>query len=158
MQNGSQNADRLSGATGNDYLLGHGGNDRLYGNAGDDVLDGGEGDDWVSGRGGRDVLTGGTGEDIFFLNIHDRPKNTLREADIATDFGLDDEADKIYLGRNINMVWIKRQDVDGNGRQDTVLYDNPAGQGGIHVVLLDFSGPLEGNDFHLATPTIVEIP
>ena len=94
---------------------------------------------------------------FFFLNIDDRPKNQLREADIVTDFQMDGEADRIYLGRSIRTVWTQRQDVDGDGRQDTVLYDNATSQSGIHVILLDFAGPLEGNDFYLAAPLVLEI-
>ena len=151
------NSNKLSGTEANDYLLGHGGNDRLWGYAGDDVLDGGSGDDWVSGHGGRDVLTGGTGRDIFFLNISDRPKNSLREADIVTDFQHGGEADRIYLGSSIKTVWIWRQDVDGDGHRDTVLYDNATGQRGIHVILLDFTETLDTDDFYLSAPSVLEI-
>ncbi|MEX0502316.1 hypothetical protein AB3X55_01815 [Alphaproteobacteria bacterium LSUCC0719] len=155
--NGAHSSDNFQGSTANDFILGHGGNDYLYGNEGDDVLHGGAGNDWLSGRSGRDVLTGGTGSDIFFLNIRDRPKDTLGEADLVTDFQIGGDADRIFLGSNVNTVWIRRQDVDANGHQDTILYDNADGERGIHVILLDFDGSLDRDDFYLSAPSVLEI-
>ena len=156
VQNGTRSIDRLSGTEANDYLLGHGGNDILWGLQAMTYLTAVAA--MIGYQGAPDVMfLLAVPAATFFLNIDDRPKNQLREADIVTDFQMDGEADRIYLGRSIRTVWTQRQDVDGDGRQDTVLYDNATSQSGIHVILLDFAGPLEGNDFYLAAPLVLEI-
>ena len=60
---GTNQADVLSGGSGNDVLVGLGGDDRLQGQSGDDILIGGSGDDDLSGGAGRDILIGGFGAD-----------------------------------------------------------------------------------------------
>ncbi len=59
------NADSLSGGTGNDTIYGQDDNDTLFGGDGADVLDGGLDDDSLLGEAGTDTLTGGHGDDVL---------------------------------------------------------------------------------------------
>jgi Ca2+-binding RTX toxin-like protein len=60
---GTNQADVLSGGSGDDVLVGLGGNDRLMGQSGNDILLGGAGNDELNGGSGRDILVGGIGAD-----------------------------------------------------------------------------------------------
>ena len=66
--------DTLAGNDGNDSIIGSRGNDSLFGQDGDDVLEGrpgfdhlfgGDGDDEINGGQGRDRINGGSGDDIL---------------------------------------------------------------------------------------------
>lgn len=60
-----QEANALSGGSGDDRIYGDLGNDHLYGNSGSDYLDGGLGDDRLVGGTGADRLYGGAGNDTY---------------------------------------------------------------------------------------------
>ncbi|MGB0467511.1 MAG: calcium-binding protein, partial [Pontibacterium sp.] len=63
---GTDEADNLSGNSGNEVLSGLDGNDSLNGNEGDDTLSGGEGNDTLYGNDGNDILSGGAGADRLY--------------------------------------------------------------------------------------------
>ena len=65
VQEGTANADTLTGTSGDDRIEGLAGNDTLNGGAGDDILRGGAGDDTLNGGAGDDTLLGGAGDDIL---------------------------------------------------------------------------------------------
>lgn len=68
IQQGTPNADSLSGSIANDILIGDAGNDILTGLAGDDRLQGGDGADILDGGTGWDQLLGEAGDDILLLD------------------------------------------------------------------------------------------
>ncbi|WHZ36217.1 calcium-binding protein [Sagittula sp. MA-2] len=63
---GADAADLLSGGGGNDLVDGLGGADDLHGGDGADTLRGGEGNDTLYGDGGDDVLRGDGGADVLY--------------------------------------------------------------------------------------------
>ncbi|MDW1576451.1 tandem-95 repeat protein [Vibrio sp. Vb2880] len=69
-------ADTISGGSGDDILFGQGGDDKLFGGADNDILIGGF---------GNDILTGGDGEDIF------KWVDVSNERDTVTDFNKDED-------------------------------------------------------------------
>ncbi|MBR8828208.1 MAG: FG-GAP repeat protein [Gomphosphaeria aponina SAG 52.96 = DSM 107014] len=62
---GNNNANILTGNSGNNSLVGLGEKDKLIGNAGNDLLNGGNDDDELIGNAGNDLLNGGSGADIM---------------------------------------------------------------------------------------------
>lgn len=53
--------------------------------------------------------------------------------------------DTIRFDRDITQIWFKHEDVNGDGRTDTVLYNNAEGRadvegGGVYGVINDFAG------------------
>lgn len=79
---GSEGKDSLRGDSGNDTLIGGSGSDSLQGDAGEDILIGGS---------GIDTLTGGRGNDNFVFSIDDELPSNKGEADIITDFDINDD-------------------------------------------------------------------
>ena len=135
------------GDGGPDHIVGGDGDDRLDGGDGDDRLDGGAGADElyggssVHGPAGRDIMTGGPDGDIFMVGGTAAGRD---RADVVTDFTRGE--DRLEVGRN--PIWYRAVDSDGDGRNDaTVLYDNAAGDGGVHAVLRGFTGELDMADF-----------
>src|SRR6266581_1015626 len=64
-QNGTNNADTITGSTFGDVIQGLGGNDVIHGADGNDEIFGGDGNDTLEGGNGADVLDGGAGDDIL---------------------------------------------------------------------------------------------
>ena len=89
------------------------------------------------------VWRGGAGRDRF--EVSDTVAS-LDRADQITDFGSGGEQDWIQIGRK-NSVWIKREDANGDGGLDTVLYNNAEGNGGIYAILQDFTSDLTNDHF-----------
>jgi VCBS repeat-containing protein len=88
---GDDNANVLTGTSGDDVILGKGGDDNLIGAAGNDHLEGGAGQDTLIGGAGNDTLTGGTGlsdlvSDTFKWSLNDRGTTTTPAHDVVTDF------------------------------------------------------------------------
>lgn len=112
---GDGGANVLDGGDGGDILAGHGGNDVLIGGAGDDVLGGGE---------GRDRLTGGADSDRFLVG---GITTDLESADRITDFsGAGAERDTLFVNKTTGSVWYRREDADGDGDTDMVIYADAA--------------------------------
>ncbi|AWW75330.1 hypothetical protein CD351_12915 [Erythrobacter sp. KY5] len=63
---GSNQADTLTGNSGDNRLFGMGGNDVINGGDGANVLDGGDGDDFINGGAGEDNIAGGEGDDVIY--------------------------------------------------------------------------------------------
>jgi len=139
--------DVVFGGDADNRFYGQKGDDTLYGGSGDDLLHGGSGNDRLIGGLGRDTLTGGKGRDIF--EVSDVAAD-IGTADRITDFGTGGKQDAISLAGVIGgaaSVWTRQVDVDGDGKTDTVLYDNVAGDGGIYAILEDYTGPLTEDHF-----------
>ena len=62
---GNGGNDVLNGGSNDDILLGNTGNDELNGDSGADVAFGGEGNDTIDGGTGNDTLNGGEGDDVI---------------------------------------------------------------------------------------------
>ena len=119
------------------------------------TLRGGGSVDHLYGGDGRDVLTGGDERDTFYVRD---TATTLATADRITDFsGQRGDRDNIHIGTGKKTVWYRHMDVDGDGVMDTVLYNNPTGDGGIYAILEDYSDPLTAGEFYGASPIIAEI-
>jgi Ca2+-binding RTX toxin-like protein/GH24 family phage-related lysozyme (muramidase) len=92
----TENADYLSGLSGNDVINGLGGNDTLLGYAGNDTLDGGAGNDSLQGDTGNDtyLFNLGSGKDIIYdIDATAGNVDTLR-------FGTGIAASDIRFGRS----------------------------------------------------------
>jgi Ca2+-binding RTX toxin-like protein len=90
---GSNNADNLSGGTGNDTIYGVGGNDTisgaegddtLYAQIGDDVVNGGLGHDRIEGDVGNDRLIGGDG--VFRDSLYGGAGNDTLDGGDGNDY------------------------------------------------------------------------
>lgn len=151
--------DALYGGEDNDSLRGGSGNDALDGGSGDDTLRGGKGDDTLLAGDGDDILNGGEGMDFLLgsQQLHNtrdtfvlkNPASSLGRADIIYRFeryeGDFRPGDTIRFDRDITQIWFKHEDVNGDGRTDTVLYNNTEGRadvegGGVYGVINDFAG------------------
>ena len=108
-----RNIEHLTGSRHDDELTGDGEDDRLIG-GGADVLGGGE---------GRDILTGGAGGGRFLTGgVNTGPA----DADRITDFtGSGHERDTLFVGVGADRIWYRREDADGDGDIDTVIYADP---------------------------------
>lgn len=156
---GTKNDDTLRGDTDDNALYGKKGDDRLYGGSGDDTLRGGKGDDTLLAGDGDDILNGGEGRDFLLgsQQLHNtrdtfvlkNPASSLGRADIIYRFeryeGDFRPGDTIRFDRDITQIWFKHEDVNGDGRTDTVLYNNAEGRadvegGGVYGVINDFAG------------------
>ena len=64
--NGTNDDDKIDGASHRDFMNGMSGDDKMYGNGGDDDLFGRDGDDKMYGNGGIDNMNGGRGTDKMY--------------------------------------------------------------------------------------------
>jgi Ca2+-binding RTX toxin-like protein len=101
----TENADYLSGLSGNDVINGLGGNDTLLGDAGNDTLDGGAGNDSLQGGTGNDtyVFGRGSGQDIVY--DYDTTAGNLDKMQIASgvlpaDVKVTRDSSNLYLSIN----------------------------------------------------------
>ena len=125
MLRGSSSKDLLWGGDGNDAILGLAGADNLYGGHGNDSLEGGSGSDYLRGAAGTDRLWGGSGADVL-AGGSDTDYFIFRAADgTATDTIRDFRVgeDQLVLGDGltVNPNASFQEDVDFDGRTDTVL-------------------------------------
>ncbi len=156
---GGNDADFLTGESGDDRLFGDIGNDKLNGEGGDDYLEGGEGNDTLLSSGGNDTLYGVSGEDNYFVsgsgstmvtdaadsdryiigaldeNLLTLPEvfsGTVTITDNGTDVGFtsDNEADDYYY-------------ITGDSTADITIND---AAGEDRYVIENFSGTLRIND------------
>jgi Ca2+-binding RTX toxin-like protein len=160
--------DRLQGTSDADSIKGNAGNDVLFGLMGDDTLDGGTGNDVLDGGRGSDTLAGGNGADLFVSSFGDLisslPAEGQTEAqinlylghDVVTDFvpGMDhlqmlagSNPVVVTIAQLQAMMTVTQADVDGDGRQDTVLNIDYFDAAGVHwtdstssITLLGVSG------------------
>jgi len=79
---GGDDDDDIEGGKGKNKLIGGIGNDKIKGGDGDSEIDGGE---------GTNILIGGTGKDRFIYRTSREKIKTVAEADLITDFNVDDD-------------------------------------------------------------------
>lgn len=154
IEQGTDNADTLSGDSGNELLIGWDGDDALSGNDGHDWLLGLNGDDHLSGGDGADVLIGGAGQDTLTAgagNDFVEAANILDETALIAsldgaddlDFGYalpgtSDDGDIADLGPGDDTIVAGSHDsvTGGSGADEFVLGDWI--EGGRPVVIEDF--------------------
>ncbi|NHQ72996.1 calcium-binding protein [Roseovarius gahaiensis] len=157
IEQGNDNADTLSGDSGNELLIGWNGGDALSGNDGHDWLLGLNGDDHLSGGDGADVLIGGAGQDTLIggaggdfiesANIVDEAAllASIKGADNPGDLdfgyalpGTSDDGDIADLGPGDDTIVAGSDDsvTGGSGADEFVLGDWI--EGGRPVVIEDF--------------------
>jgi|GEM_PF-1463226 Hemolysin-type calcium-binding repeat (2 copies). len=88
---GGDGDDSIEGGEGDDSIEGGIGNDKVTGDAGNDNISGAEGDDSLEGGQGTNTLTGGAGKDSFVYNTSRQEIKTVADADLITDFNVDDD-------------------------------------------------------------------
>jgi Ca2+-binding RTX toxin-like protein len=161
--------DQLQGTADADYIKGNAGNDVLLGLAGNDTLDGGTGNDVLDGGSGSDTLTGGNGADLFVSSYGDLLSSVLTDGqteaqinlylghDVVTDFVLGVDHLQVLAGsvpvgvvsiaQLQQTMTVTQLDVDGDGKQDTVLNIDYFDAAGVHwtdptssITLLGVSG------------------
>ncbi|MEG4497977.1 calcium-binding protein [Microcoleus sp. F10-C6] len=79
---GGDDDDEIDGGKGKNNIIGGKGNDKLTGNEGEDSLEGGE---------GTNTLIGGAGRDRFIYRTSRQEIKTVAQADLITDFNVDDD-------------------------------------------------------------------
>ena len=145
--------DWLFGGINADTLNGGAGNDRLISLFGGDNLSGGDGQDILFVLSFNAVLSGGSGRDVFMFSLG---TDSIDRANVVTDFtGRGADRDLLYILRS-SSVWYRKFDADNDGDTDTVLYNNAAGNGGIHGILLDYDDTLTRSNF-VQDITVTEI-
>ncbi|WP_246844210.1 glycerophosphodiester phosphodiesterase family protein [Hydrocoleum sp. CS-953] len=120
---GLNGADTLAGRFGDDLIIGSRGDDLLRGQSGDDILQGRQGNDILLGGDGDDVLNGGQGRD----RINGGPGNDTMTGGASIDrfiFNSNEEFNSDDLGLDTinNFQPDLRPDEDGN-QGDLILLD-----------------------------------
>ncbi|NJL47903.1 MAG: alkaline phosphatase [Leptolyngbyaceae cyanobacterium SM2_5_2] len=84
-QDGTNEADELTGGDNNDVIVAFGGNDTVTGGLGHDILFGGEGDDLLRGGIGNDEISGSRGADTVVLAAGEG-NDTVVDFEVGVDF------------------------------------------------------------------------
>ena len=92
---GGDGGDDIKGGKAKDKVIGGKGNDQISGDDGDDSLEGGE---------GTNTLTGGAGKDSFVYKNPRQEIKTVADADLITDFNVDDDV----LDLSAGSFWVQR--------------------------------------------------
>ena len=122
-QEGTANADTLTGLDTPDALRGLLGNDKLYGMAGNDALVGGDGSDLLDGGLGIDFMVGGKGNDTYLVdNLQDLIQELGNEGLDTVETVLNDYT----LGNNIERLRLTGTNaINGAGNSlSNTLYGN----------------------------------
>ena len=170
--NGAAGDDRVVGGVGDDFLQGRAGRDQLLGLNGSDELEGGRDNDNLAGGARADILWGGNGRDVMageggaddfvFLSIRESG-TTNGTRDVITDFrGRDDlvftgiDADRGQAG-NQDFTFdtggvfaageIRFREVARGVLVELNIDNDQAAE--FSVLLRDFTGTLNGNDFEV---------
>lgn len=147
-------SSKLRGDAGNNHIEGGAGRDHIYGLAGQDIIFGGSGIDIINGGPDKDIIFGGADRDFFGGSDY----GPVAEADWIMDWGYGGVRDKIIMSERSNrQAWFKHQDVNADGRMDTIVFDNPHGHTGAILVLMDHGEDLSRQDFWYASGFMGEI-
>ncbi|MEO6861892.1 MAG: calcium-binding protein, partial [Microcoleus sp.] len=85
--------NNIKGGDGGDNITGGKGKDVIIGGAGNDKISGGDGDDTIEGGAGTNTLSGGAGKNTFIYPTSRQDIKTVADADLITDFKVDDLLD-----------------------------------------------------------------
>ncbi len=88
----------IKGGSGGDTITGGKGKDKVTGGAGNDKISGDEGDDSIEGGKGTNTLTGGAGKDRFIYKTSREEITKVADADLITDFNVDDDVLDLAAG------------------------------------------------------------
>ena len=112
---GGDDADYLSGESGNDDVRGGAGSDQVFGGLGEDLVKGDDGDDTVRGGSGNDEVYGGIGTDLLRGDAGD----DLLRGEVGDDTLYGDSGADLFVFENVNNgADIVRDFVDGIDKLD----------------------------------------
>lgn len=119
-QEGTANADTLTGLDTPDALRGLAGNDRLYGMAGNDALVGGDGNDLLDGGAGTDFMAGGKGSDTYIV---DSSYDLIQELNSQGFDTVEASASYVLQGHleRLKLMGTSHLSGSGNGLHNTVI-------------------------------------
>jgi len=84
-------ANDIEGGDGGDDIKGGKNKNKIKGGKGNDNITGNDGDDSIEGGAGTNTLIGGGGKDSFIYRTSRQEITTVAEADLITDFNVDDD-------------------------------------------------------------------
>ena len=135
------NANSVTGGSGDDTILGYDGNDSLVGNAGNDSLDGGSDNDTLTGDAGNDTLIGGSGTDSL---VGGNDSDSLLGGDGQDTLVGGDGSDYLDGG-------VSPDSVMGGAGNDTLIYngatDTINGGADTDLVISSLDVTLSGSQF-----------
>ncbi|MCW6052265.1 calcium-binding protein [Lyngbya sp. CCAP 1446/10] len=88
---GGDGENDIDGGDDDDDIEGGKGKNKLIGGIGNDKIKGGDGDSEIDGGEGTNTLIGGAGKDRFIYRTSREKIKTVAEADLITDFNVDDD-------------------------------------------------------------------
>ena len=88
---GGDGDNDIEGGDDDDDIVGGKGKNKLVGGIGNDTIKGGEGENEIEGGDGTNTLIGGTGKNRFVYRVSREKIKTVAEADLITDFKVDDD-------------------------------------------------------------------
>ena len=88
---GGDGDNDIEGGDGGDDIEGGKGKNKIKGGKGNDKITGNDGDDSIEGGAGTNTLIGGAGKDRFIYRTSRQEITTVAEADLITDFNVDDD-------------------------------------------------------------------
>ena len=88
---GGDGDNDIDGGDDDDEIVGGKAKDKLTGGSGNDTLTGDDGDDSLEGGAGSNTLIGGAGKDTFIYRVSRQEITAVVEADLITDFNVDDD-------------------------------------------------------------------
>ncbi|WP_420861044.1 calcium-binding protein [Algirhabdus cladophorae] len=155
---GSDAVNVIQGRGGDDDILGLKGADFLYGEDGEDGINGGRGADYIDGGDGKDFLRGGNGDDTIIggQGIDKMEGNAGADTFVFSADGgtgndrirdFEDGVDTLrFEGFGTKVDGFGDVTVSSSGGDTTIDWN------GGSVVLLDFSGTIDANDFDFFIP------
>ncbi|PSB28947.1 calcium-binding protein, partial [filamentous cyanobacterium Phorm 46] len=88
---GGDGDNDIDGGDDDDDIEGGKGKNKIKGGLGNDKIKGGDDDDSIEGGAGTNTLTGGAGKDRFIYKTSRQEITTVAEADLITDFNVEDD-------------------------------------------------------------------
>ncbi|MBE9096817.1 cadherin-like domain-containing protein, partial [Tychonema sp. LEGE 07203] len=110
------------------------GKNKIIGGKGNDKIKGGDDDDEIDGGVGTNTLTGGAGKDRFIYLVSRQEIQTVVEADLITDFNVDDDVLELSTAAfgNLSVSSLTRLEITANSAVGSIGSAN----------LLDFSADI----------------
>ncbi|MBE9119795.1 calcium-binding protein [Tychonema sp. LEGE 07199] len=134
---GGDGDNDIDGGDDDDNIVGGKSKDKLVGGSGNDTLTGDDGDDSLEGGAGSNTLIGGAGKDRFIYLVSRQEIQTVVEADLITDFNVDDDVLELSTAAfgNLSVSSLTRLEITANSAVGSIGSAN----------LLDFSADITVN-------------